>query len=827
MHQTILVLACLAGIGCSRRVQSSPQEGALDASSAFARLLLASDSGAAFRPSHAGAIPFASRVSNSRLSQAQMVDMEVVKKMRSATGAGLSACKKALREADGDYDKAMEAMRQEGILKAGKRSGKSTANGLIHSYIHAGSKLGIMLEVNCETDFAARTDVFKELAANLAMQITIQPDLQYVSMDTIPATVVEKLKAEQAQADDLSGKPDNIKAKIIEGRIQKLLKSKSLLDSIYYKDETLTIEDYLKDRITILGENIKVSRFERFVLGGAEDEEEQNVAEPAAQETVEAAVEETADEANTVETEAAESAEEDKAAAEAQAIANAFAADFGEETEEATESAEEDRAAAEAQAIADAFAADFGEATEEATESAEEAEAAAEAAAEAQKAEEAKAAAEAQAAAEAKAAEEAKAAAEAKAALEAKAAEEAKAAAEAKAAEEAKAAAESKAAEEAKAVAEAKAAEEAKAAVSPGTGKGKGRARQIEVERQQREAAAAQAAAKAKADAKKKPWYSRLEGDDAPCDLEKVEKMLAERSEAKRTKEFEKADELRVTLSEMGISIDDRTRTWYVRTRPDVSFSRRKDDNTPIDVEKVTALVNERANLRLDKEYAKADKIKFELWDMGVNLDDAKKEWYVGKVKNAYSRKLGDIAPVDVEKVESMLSERADAKFNADYKKADEVEAALKKMGVVVFEKDKQWFVEKRIDPSDDGIYTMAEFMEYHGDSWLQKWESATTYTGNMAGPPMSMINVFKRQKGDDAPCKVEPEKVQMLLMQRKTAKIVRNFRMAQRIETVLRALGVIINDNKDEWYVQVTVDKDSKKKEPSKEAEKEEVNMR
>jgi len=213
-------------------------------------------------------------VAGHRAPQAQMYDMEMVKKMRAASGAGLSACKKALKEADGDYDKAMEIMRQTGILKAGKRAGKQASQGLIHSYIHQGSKLGVMVEVNCETDFAARTDKFQELAKNIALQIVMKPDIEFVSIDKIPAQAIEKMKKAELESEDLIGKPDQIKEKIVEGRMQKKIKMKSLYDAEYIFDETLTVEEYVKSMIAVLGENIKVARFTKMVLGESQAEEE-------------------------------------------------------------------------------------------------------------------------------------------------------------------------------------------------------------------------------------------------------------------------------------------------------------------------------------------------------------------------------------------------------------------------------------------------------------------------------------------------------------------------------------------------------------------------
>mmetsp|Transcript_38577 Transcript_38577/g.68084 ORF Transcript_38577/g.68084 Transcript_38577/m.68084 type:complete len:331 (-) Transcript_38577:58-1050(-) len=281
-------------------------------------------------------------VAGHRAPQAQMYDMEMVKKMRAASGAGLSACKKALKEAEGDYDKAMEIMRQTGILKAGKRAGKQASQGLIHSYIHQGSKLGVMVEVNCETDFAARTDKFQELAKNIALQIVMKPDIEFVSIDKIPAQAIEKMKKAELESEDLIGKPDQIKEKIVEGRMQKKIKMKSLYDAEYIFDETLTVEEYVKSMIAVLGENIKVSRFERMVLGEEEAPEEPDADEAApAEKPVAAAPEEPAEATAAPEEPAEEVVEDDEDDEEAKAQAEEAAkwadafSDWGEVEEDA------------------------------------------------------------------------------------------------------------------------------------------------------------------------------------------------------------------------------------------------------------------------------------------------------------------------------------------------------------------------------------------------------------------------------------------------------------------------------------------------------------
>jgi elongation factor Ts len=187
--------------------------------------------------------------------------------LRGKTGAGMMDCKKALAESGGDLQKAVEWLRQKGIASAGKKEGRVAAEGLIGSYIHTGGRIGVLVEVNCETDFVARGDIFQELVRNIAMQIAACPNVEYVKVADIPKEVAEKEKAVEMGRDDLSGKPDNIKEKIVQGRIDKRLKELSLLDQPYVRDQSITVEELVKQSIAQLGENIQIRRFSRFVLG--------------------------------------------------------------------------------------------------------------------------------------------------------------------------------------------------------------------------------------------------------------------------------------------------------------------------------------------------------------------------------------------------------------------------------------------------------------------------------------------------------------------------------------------------------------------------------
>lgn len=211
------------------------------------------------------------------------VSATAVKELRESTGAGMMDCKKALAETGGDMEKAVEWLRQKGIASAAKKSGRIAAEGLVGSYIHTGGRVGVLVEVNCETDFVARGDAFQELVRNVAMQIAACPNVEYVRIEDIPAEFAEKEKAIEMGRDDLANKPENIREKIVEGRIQKRLKEVSLLDQPYIKDQTITVDEMVKQVSGQIGENIRVRRFSRFVLGeGIEKKEENFAAEVAA-----------------------------------------------------------------------------------------------------------------------------------------------------------------------------------------------------------------------------------------------------------------------------------------------------------------------------------------------------------------------------------------------------------------------------------------------------------------------------------------------------------------------------------------------------------------
>jgi elongation factor Ts len=213
------------------------------------------------------------------------ISAQVVKELREKTGAGMMDCKKALTEMEGDVEKAIDYLRKKGLASAGKKSGRVTAEGLVGSYIHFGGQIGVLVEVNCETDFVARNDEFKGLVQDLAKQIAACPNIVYVSVDEVPADFVARERAIAIESDTLKGKPDNVKEKIVQGKVDKTVRELCLLDQPYIKDQSITVEELIKQVISKLGENIQVRRFSRFVLGEGIDKPISNLAEEVAAQT--------------------------------------------------------------------------------------------------------------------------------------------------------------------------------------------------------------------------------------------------------------------------------------------------------------------------------------------------------------------------------------------------------------------------------------------------------------------------------------------------------------------------------------------------------------
>ncbi|KAK4396993.1 Polyprotein of EF-T, chloroplastic [Sesamum angolense] len=207
----------------------------------------------------------------------------LVKQLREETGAGMMDCKKALSETGGDIVKAQEYLRKKGLASADKKSSRATAEGRIGAYIHD-SRIGVLIEVNCETDFVARGDIFRELVEDLAMQVAACPQVQYLSIEDVPKEIVDKEKEIEMQKEDLLSKPEQIRSKIVDGRIRKRLEELALLEQPFIKDDKIVVKDWVKQTISTIGENIKVKRFVRYNLGdGLEKKNQDFAAEVAAQ----------------------------------------------------------------------------------------------------------------------------------------------------------------------------------------------------------------------------------------------------------------------------------------------------------------------------------------------------------------------------------------------------------------------------------------------------------------------------------------------------------------------------------------------------------------
>ncbi len=207
-----------------------------------------------------------------------MITSAMIKELRATTGAGMLDCKKALEKTEGNIEKAVEFLREKGLSGASKKSGRIAAEGVVASYIHLGGKIGVLVEVNCETDFVAKTDEFKDFVKDIAMHIAaINP--QFVSKEDIPEEIVEKEKSIlKAQALN-EGKPEKIVDKMVEGRINKFYKEICLLEQAFVKDQDKTVGDIIKEQIAKIGENVKVRRFTRYQMGEGIEKKSENFAE--------------------------------------------------------------------------------------------------------------------------------------------------------------------------------------------------------------------------------------------------------------------------------------------------------------------------------------------------------------------------------------------------------------------------------------------------------------------------------------------------------------------------------------------------------------------
>ena len=193
------------------------------------------------------------------------ISAELVKELRERTGAGFMDCKNALTEAGGDIDKAIGLLRERGLAAAAKKSGRDAREGLVSSYIHAGGRVGVLIEVNCETDFVARTDEFQKLVRDLAVQVAGLAPL-YVDQASIPADALEAKKAELLKDESVQKKPENIRPQIVEGQLKKWFAQVCLVDQPF-RDEERSVGDLITEKIATIGENIRVRRFVRYALG--------------------------------------------------------------------------------------------------------------------------------------------------------------------------------------------------------------------------------------------------------------------------------------------------------------------------------------------------------------------------------------------------------------------------------------------------------------------------------------------------------------------------------------------------------------------------------
>lgn len=193
------------------------------------------------------------------------ISVEDIKKLKELTGIGLTDAKAALVDADGDFDKALEALRKKGLTKAEKKGDRETREGIIDSYVHSG-RIGVVVEVNCETDFVARLPEFKEFAHQIAMQIAAMAP-KYSTMEDVPADVMEAKKKELLESDSLKGKPAEMAEKIVEGQLKKHFAEQVLSEQVFVLDDSMTVGERIKEQIAKSGENIRISQFKRIELG--------------------------------------------------------------------------------------------------------------------------------------------------------------------------------------------------------------------------------------------------------------------------------------------------------------------------------------------------------------------------------------------------------------------------------------------------------------------------------------------------------------------------------------------------------------------------------
>lgn len=194
-------------------------------------------------------------------------ELEQIKFLREKTGAGILSCKNALIETKGNFDDALLILRKKGLASAEKILSRVAAQGIITSYVHTGSKIGVLLELNCETDFVARRVEFQKLANNLAMQIAASDTIKYIALSDIPQEIWDSEIAIESEREDLKEKSLPIRESILKGRVEKILKSYTLLNQPYLRDSSINVEEYIKNHVSLFGENIQLKRFSKFVMG--------------------------------------------------------------------------------------------------------------------------------------------------------------------------------------------------------------------------------------------------------------------------------------------------------------------------------------------------------------------------------------------------------------------------------------------------------------------------------------------------------------------------------------------------------------------------------
>lgn len=204
--------------------------------------------------------------------------IELIKVLRERTGAGMMDCKKALSATDGDLEKAIDFLREKGLAAAAKKAGRVAAEGLVEAYIHGGGRIGVLVEVNCETDFVAKTDAFKELVKDIAMHIAAT-NPSYLKREEVPTAELEHEQAVLAEQARNEGKPEKIIEKMVAGRIEKYYKEVCLMEQPFVKDPDKTISDLITESIAKIGENISIRRFTRYQLGEGIEKKEENFAE--------------------------------------------------------------------------------------------------------------------------------------------------------------------------------------------------------------------------------------------------------------------------------------------------------------------------------------------------------------------------------------------------------------------------------------------------------------------------------------------------------------------------------------------------------------------